>query len=664
MDSDSDPSNTSHLNYLDFELEIGPGLGREYPVAIIHSPAGEARETMRFPFDELALESRLKDLQIALLHSGGRRRKVLSPEEQTVQAFGQALFDALLTGELRSRYDVSRREAAQHGKGLRLKLRIQSPELAALPWEFLYDRRQAEYVCLSRHTPVVRYLELPQPPRPLAVSPPLRILGMIASPQDQVPLDIEREKQRVERAIKDLRGQRLVDLTWLAGQTWRDLQRKMRRGPWHVFHFTGHGGFDRNTDEGFVALADDDGQTRRMSATLLARLLADQRSLGLVVLNACEGARGGQRDVFSSTAAILVRRGIPAVLAMQYEITDRAAIEFARAFYEALADGMPVDAAVAEARKAISLAVANTVEWGTLVLYMRAPDGRIFTPVAAPPRDLAVPVPVPVESEEKRPPTVLLPREQPPAPIRPPFEAEMILIPAGEFLMGSDPKKDKRAKDAEQPQHTLYLPDYYLAKTPVTNARYAAFVQAVGHHLPSHWQGGKPPRGKEDHPVVNVSWEDALTYCRWLAEVTGKPYRLPSEAEWEKGARGTNGRIYPWGDRWDAARCNSREGGKGDTTPVVAYPDGASPYGLLDMAGNVWEWTCSLWGKGIWKPNFKYPYNPKDGRENPDAPGDIRRVLRGGAFFYNERHVRCAVRDWDHPYNRLGGIGFRVVVSP
>lgn len=128
------------MNYLDFEIEISPGSGREYPVAIVRSPAGEARETMKFPFDELALRDRLQKLQIALLRSGGRRRSFLSQEEQTVQEFGQALFNALLTGELRSRYDVSQREAAQKGLGLRFKLRIQSPELAALPWEFCLTR--------------------------------------------------------------------------------------------------------------------------------------------------------------------------------------------------------------------------------------------------------------------------------------------------------------------------------------------------------------------------------------------------------------------------------------------------------------------------------------------------------------------------------------------
>jgi hypothetical protein len=275
-----------HTSYLDFELEIGSGQGRDYPVAVVRSPAGEARETMRFPYDELALEYHLKDLQIALLRLGGRRRQFFSPEEQAVQDFGRTLFDALLVGEVRVRYDVSQREAASQGKGLRLKLRIQPPDLDALPWEFLYDPRQAEYVCLSRNTPVVRYLELPQPTPPLSVKPPLRILGMVASPRGLPALDVGCEKERVERAIQGLQANGSVDLTWLPGQTWRDLQRAMRGGPWHVFHFIGHGGFDRNRDEGFLALANEEGETHRLSATQLGRLLAD---------HSVECLRGGAR---------------------------------------------------------------------------------------------------------------------------------------------------------------------------------------------------------------------------------------------------------------------------------------------------------------------------------------------------------------------------------
>jgi formylglycine-generating enzyme required for sulfatase activity len=231
---------------------------------------------------------------------------------------------------------------------------------------------------------------------------------------------------------------------------------------------------------------------------------------------------------------------------------------------------------------------------------------------------------------------------------------EMVLIPAGEFLMGSDPSVDKYVRDDEQPQHTLYLPDYYLAKMPVTNAQYAAFVQATDHDWPKHWGDGKPPWGEKDHPVTAVTWHDALAYCDWLAEVTGKPFCLPSEAEWEKGARGNNGRFYPWGNQWDAARCNSKEGGKEDTTPVGAYSQGASPYGLLDMAGNVWEWTRSVY-KG-------YLYDPEDGRENLEV--EARRVLRGGMFRSGLKSVRCACRFGELPHNSYKYYGFRVAIPP
>ena len=260
---------------------------------------------------------------------------------------------------------------------------------------------------------------------------------------------------------------------------------------------------------------------------------------------------------------------------------------------------------------------------------------------------LCMPIPETSEVSET---SEVLPR--PPTPQ--PFEPEMILIPAGKFLMGSDPSVDKDASNSEQPQHTLYLPDYYLAKTPVTQAQYAAFVQATGHNQPEHWEGGKPPRGKEDHPMVWVTWHDAVAYCNWMAETTGKPYRLPSEAEWEKGARGSDGRIYPWGNQWDAKRCNTLEGGKKGTTPVGAYPQGVSPYGLLDMTGNVREWTRSVY-KG-------YPYVSGDGREDLES-GDPR-VLRGGSWRYYQVSARCAFRFGDLPDYRLSSFGFRVAASP
>ncbi|HUW08695.1 MAG TPA: formylglycine-generating enzyme family protein, partial [Anaerolineae bacterium] len=235
-------------------------------------------------------------------------------------------------------------------------------------------------------------------------------------------------------------------------------------------------------------------------------------------------------------------------------------------------------------------------------------------------------------------------------PVRP-LVPQMVLIPAGEFLMGSDPALDRWAREYEQPQHSLFLPAYAMAVTPVTNAQYAPFVAAGGQRGPLDWQDGRPPEDKVDHPVARVSWNDALAYCEWLSEVTGKTYRLPTAAEWEKGARGTDGRIFPWGDLWHKAQCNTKEGGVGGTTPVGSYPDGASPYGLLDMLGNVWEWCSSL--------HRPYPYRHDDGREDMTASGD--RELRGGSWDLSVEVARCAVRSGGLPLGSLDLIGFRVV---
>lgn len=363
--------------YSDFVLEVQPGRGRTYPLTV-RSSAGDVRATLHVPFDDQELKNRLLEIEVALLRSGGERRKVLSSDHQAVQDFGQALFETLFVADVRALYDRSREIAGNEGKGLRLKLRIEPARLAALPWEFLYDPRQGDYISLSAATPIVRDAGVTQPVRPLAISPPLRILGMIASPPDLADLDTEQERQRIETALAPLRTRGLVDLTWLAGQTWRDLQREIRRTDFHVFYFVGHGGFDPGSEEGLIALADDAGNTQHLPATELAMLLADEPSLRLVVLNSCEGARGGAQDVFSSTAAILIRRGVPAVIAMQYSISDRAAIEFAGSFYEPLADGWPIDAAVGQARQAIRIAIPGTMEWATPVLHLRAPDGVLF----------------------------------------------------------------------------------------------------------------------------------------------------------------------------------------------------------------------------------------------------------------------------------------------
>jgi gamma-glutamyl hercynylcysteine S-oxide synthase len=157
----------------------------------------------------------------------------------------------------------------------------------------------------------------------------------------------------------------------------------------------------------------------------------------------------------------------------------------------------------------------------------------------------------------------------------------MVQIPAGAFLMGTN---SERADPQDKPQHKVQLPAYWMDKYLVTNAQYARFVAQTGHRPPSSWKDGKIPKGEEMHPVTMVNWYDAQAYAKWAGK------RLPTEEEWEKAARGTDGRRWPWGDKMESGRLNTYYN-VGSATDVNAYPTGASPYGVLDMAGNVEEWT-------------------------------------------------------------------------
>jgi formylglycine-generating enzyme required for sulfatase activity len=628
--------------YLDFELEIGKiNAVHEIPVTVINSPAGEAKGIMNFPFSEIELENRLLALQNAVLRSSGQFRVNQNEEEKIVQDFGQKLFESLFTGDIRSLYYESQRLVKQQNRGMRIKLRIRSSWLSVVPWEYLYDKRSGEYVCLSRNTPLVRYLEISQPVRPLQVTLPLRILGMIANPHDSGSINSSLEKHRLETALSSLLDQGLVELSWLDGYTWRDLQKAMRHSSWNIFHFIGHGGYDSIRDEGLLIFGDENNSAQPLHAMQIGRLLADNQSLHLVILNSCEGARGSKSDLFSSTSATLIQRGVPAVLALQYQITDKAAIELTRTFYECIADNMPVDAAVAEARKAISFTAANSLEWGTPVLHMRTPDGNIFNIT-----QLNTTASVVVDKTKNNASKKMRKFS--------PINFDWVPIPEGEFIMGSDKTKDTYAQEVEFPQHQVFLQQFWISRVPVTNQQYKQFIDAAGYKPPSYWENGEIPKGKELHPIVYISWRDAQFFCDW-ANV-----RLPSEAEWEKAARGGDGRIYPWGDTPPhRGVCNfSNTDG---TTPVGMYKQGVSPFGVLDMSGNVWEWTGSLWGSNANRSDFLYPYNSLDGREDLNAADNVGRIMRGGGYTYYSHMVRCAVRKFAHALSVYNDVGFRVV---
>jgi len=233
---------------------------------------------------------------------------------------------------------------------------------------------------------------------------------------------------------------------------------------------------------------------------------------------------------------------------------------------------------------------------------------------------------------------------------------EMLYIPAGDFLMGSD-----ESRENESPARMVYVDTFYIDRYPVTNEEYKRFVDATGHPVPCYdvewvqtegynWDPEErtPPAGKEKHPIVLVSWQDARAYAAWAGK------RLPTEAEWERAARGTDGRRWPWGNEFAEGYCNTKESGASGTVPIGQYsPHGDSPAGVGDMVGNVWEYTSSLF-----RP---YPYDANDGRESQEADG--WRVLRGGSWLNDLDRARCTAR-LDGDFLFYSNLGFRCVASP
>ncbi len=215
---------------------------------------------------------------------------------------------------------------------------------------------------------------------------------------------------------------------------------------------------------------------------------------------------------------------------------------------------------------------------------------------------------------------------------------DTVLIPKGHFIMGSIPGLGG-AFEEEAPIHIVYLTDFYLSRTLITHREYAQFIAAT-HYTPP------------------------MAYCGWLSTITGRPCRLPSEAEWEKGARGINAQLFPWGNVWELGRCNTSEAGMNGTTAVNHFQTGESPYGLLDMAGNVFEWTNTLWGMSDDpKDAFHYPYNPDDGREAPSDDERVLHIVRGGSYLRGQRYARCTSRVNFRSMTRSLEIGFRIAIE-
>jgi formylglycine-generating enzyme required for sulfatase activity len=286
-------------------------------------------------------------------------------------------------------------------------------------------------------------------------------------------------------------------------------------------------------------------------------------------------------------------------------------------------------------------------------------NGGLSAPVTntpEPPTAEPTPLPATVETE-----------------VAPGVTMEFVEVPAGRFLMGSS-DEDKPTDVDEHPQHELTLPTYYIGKTEVTNAQFRPFVEGDGYTNPAYWSDDGWAWREENNitqpslwndtewngnsqPVVGISWYEAVAYANWVSAQTGQEFRLPTEAEWEKAARGTDGQIYPWGNQApDETRANFGKA-VGHTTPVGSYPAGASPYGALDMAGNAWEWTATRWRK-------EYPYEVENEWTEGYLAGTDGRIARGGSWFNDQMYVRGAnrngIEDLGDRGNSNGSFGVRL----
>ena len=642
--------------YKAFDLLV-ERAGRGYRARALDSPAGEGDAEL-----PASLSADMERLAAALEAAPPPRRgEAGTAERRLAEELGGKLFRAVFSGEVGRRFAASVHEAAIHREGLRLRLHLGSvPELSRWPWEYLYDPARKVFFAISDETPVVRYLSLPEHAPPLKAQLPLSALVVAAAAGDSSRLQAEQEIQRIERELVPLTQRGQVALDQLRPATLSALDERLRREPVHILHFVGHGRYDVEHGEGVLLFEDERGHPspvtgQRLGATLFGR------QPRLVVLNACEGARHGEKDAFGGVAQTLLQNRIPAVVAMQRPISSRAAMTFAQRFYRALAEGEPVDAAVAEARLAM-VVKSPGLEWGAPVLYLRSREAELFDlgpPVANRRRRplllasaasiaaLALAGVIAFHSRDRRPGTVLsFLSGSLPCPSPKSTEILFSSIPPGSFEMGSD-----HGDPREYPAHPVTITKPFCM---------AAYEITVGQW--NEVMGGGVPADRNDWlmPKVDVSWFEAHEFLRRLnAQNPGRRFFLPSEAQWEYAARAGSALPYGFSDRpgelYEHANCLS----KGEHSDGY---DGAAPVGtfksndwrLSDMQGNVWEWV-----------EDRYRAYDEAPAVDPQGPmvGD-KRVRRGGSFRNKPENCRPSTREPSYPDQRFDNIGFRIAAEP
>ncbi|MEZ4869925.1 MAG: CHAT domain-containing protein [Caldilineaceae bacterium] len=369
-----------------FELLVGERRGDGYPLTVTQSPAGEANGLCRLdPRDGELLDT------LGVVESNDTDADFLA-------GLGDYLFNELFVGEIGALYRSSLNMVRAQERRLRVQLRIEPPELAALPWEYLYDAAEDAFLAISPETALVRFVPMRLPVRPSKITLPLRVLVVIAQPHDQPALNVAREKAILEEALAERIAQGKLALQMEEHATVAKISQALRSFQPHVFHFVGHGAFrdDRTT----IVLEDADANAHFVDEQLFRELFAGCQETRVAVLNACQTATTSSSQPLAGLAPRLLQRQLSAVVAMQYPIADTSALVFAREFYRSLALGYGVDAAIAEARKGIFIEVGSDApDWGTPVLFLRAKDSHLFE-VEEPQTAATLQVPPPPEPQQ------------------------------------------------------------------------------------------------------------------------------------------------------------------------------------------------------------------------------------------------------------------------
>jgi DNA-binding beta-propeller fold protein YncE len=379
------------IDYSTLNVRIEALGGDRYRV-IVRGTDGDGQCEFGLGFESTDLDT----LAAAVSRPRSARRRIESDESAYARTFGARLFQLAFQDTARDVLRASLGRARHENKGVRFLLELDGArQLRNVPWELLWD--SPRFISTSAYTPVLRYVDIAARPLPLALQPPLRILGLVSSPGDMPALDAGREKEQLADACRSLTERGLLTIDWVADATLSGLLERLEDRDYHIFHFIGHGDFDEEHQDGVLLFEARAGRSQRVTGVELATILADQRSLRLAVINACEGARMALDS--NGVAANLMQYGLPAVIAMQFEISDEAAIVFARQFYGSIARSHPIDEALADARRGM-FAAGHGLEWATPVLFTNLDDGRLFDIDLAALEQLApvAPTPEPAES--------------------------------------------------------------------------------------------------------------------------------------------------------------------------------------------------------------------------------------------------------------------------